>query len=581
MKRLSIAVLLVIIVSGISILSLGCTPGQDSTPTLENEVVTVQRGDLTIDITAVGNLALANTEDLTFDLFYPKGTVEEILVEEGDTVEEGQVLARLNTSEWEEELETLEDLVTTVEHNLTTKERALTTAELQLPTKKIALSQAEVNLDLAKYNLNEIAEVKEVQDKIDDAEADLNVALMMQEKAQVVESSSIQAYWSKEVFSISERLILLQQELSEILSDKDLTITRTVALEVAQKQVLVEQAQGSVYSAQKAVEDAEVAIEDAQIAVDDAREDVQDAQKELNEALEVGPEIIALFSGFISKINIEGGDEVLKGTVALELADPTRFEADLMVNETGIYQVRLGGEATVQVDALQMVTLPAQVTRISPSATIQSGVVNYRVKVEIQSLEAIIQERQETMQERMPDISSEEIPPRLQQAINEGRVTKEQAEELVERMRSGDFPQPGSGGQMPFVGEGNQGQGSRLAENRPSPAMIPESFQLREGLTVTVSIIVDKRTDVLLVPNGAIVSQGNQTYTRVISADGTIEERSVKTGISDWQYTEVIEGLNEDEQVVINGNVPETSTSTTQQQGGMRMPFIPGGGRAR
>jgi len=107
--------------------------------------------------------------------------------------------------------------------------------------------------------------------------------------------------------------------------------------------------------------------------------------------------------------------------------------------------------------------------------------------------------------------------------------------------------------------------------------MIPEDFQLREGLTLTVSIIVEERSDVLLVPNAAITSQGGKIYVQVVSADGVTEERSIKIGISDWQFTEVIDGLSEGEQVVVPGAGTAT-TPTTPQQGG-RMPFLPGGGR--
>ncbi|GAH08417.1 unnamed protein product, partial [marine sediment metagenome] len=59
----------------------------------EEQLVAVQRGDLTIDITAVGNLAFACKEELTFEV---SGTVGEVLVEVGDSVEEGQVLANLD-----------------------------------------------------------------------------------------------------------------------------------------------------------------------------------------------------------------------------------------------------------------------------------------------------------------------------------------------------------------------------------------------------------------------------------------------------------------------------------------------------
>ena len=105
-----------------------------------------------------------------------------------------------------------------------------------------------------------------------------------------------------------------------------------------------------------------------------------------------------------------------------------------------------------------------------------------------------------------------------------------------------------------------------------------ENFQLREGLTVTVSIIIAEATDVLLVPNGAITTRGQQNYVQVVSSDGSIEERAVTTGISNWQYTEVSEGLSEGEQVVVTGT---TSTTTTTQQGGSpggRMIIPMGGG---
>ncbi|MCD6299546.1 MAG: HlyD family efflux transporter periplasmic adaptor subunit [Dehalococcoidales bacterium] len=250
-------------------------------------------------------------------------------------------------------------------------------------------------------------------------------------------------------------------------------------------------------------------LEDAQVAIDDARKDLEDAQEELDEARSKSPVITAPFDGFITKVHVEGGDEVMTGTVAVQLADPNKFEADILVSEMDILQVKLGGEAWVQVDAIPGLSLPAEVTHISPTATIQSGVVNYEVEVEVKSIEEVMQKRQ-------------------------------------------------------------QGQGKQQGQ---TPTMIPEDFQLREGLTVTVSIIVDQRNDILLVPNAAITTQGKQTYVQVISPDGTIEERAIQTGVSDWQYTEVNEGLSEGEQVV----VPQrTATTAVTQQNPPRRMMLPG-----
>jgi multidrug efflux pump subunit AcrA (membrane-fusion protein) len=83
-----------------------------------------------------------------------------------------------------------------------------------------------------------------------------------------------------------------------------------------------------------------------------------------------------------------------------------------------------------------------------------------------------------------------------------------------------------------------------------------------------VSIIVDQRTDVVLVPNGAITSRGGKSYVQVVAADGTTAERTITTGINDWQYTEVTDGLSEGENVVVpQGTTTTSTTSTSQQQG--------------
>jgi HlyD family secretion protein len=411
----------------------------------ENQVVTVQRGNLAIDITGSGNLALSVAEDLAFEM---AGTVEEILVEEGDSVEEGQVLAKLDTSEWDTEL-------TNLERN-----------ELQ----------AEINLKNAQRTL---------------------------ERAEEGTSTAITG---------------------------DITAKTTTT------------------------DSDQIRIYELQVKLAEGR--LEDAQKALQEAQDASPEVTAPFNGFITKVNVDGGDEVKKGTVAVTIADPSKFEASILVSEMDILQVKLGGEASVQVDALQGMSLPAEVTHISPTANIQQGVVNYQVKVEVKPLETIMQEQQQARQETMESITQGELPERLRQAIEEGQITQEEAEEMMKQMQQWQA--------------GQQGQ---------VPTMLPEGFQLREGLTVTVSIIVDERNDIVLVPNGAITSQGRQTYVQVVSPDGTIEQRTITTGISDWQYTEVTKGLNEGEQVVVPKGTATTTSTTQQPRGpGGEMFFFRGGG---
>ncbi len=587
---------------------LSCDSESDEEELPEYQQATVQRGDITVDITAAGNLALSLTEDLTVELFYgqsgatgTKGTIGEVLVEEGDTVEEGQVLVKLDKDEWDDELSTLEKALVTAQRNLTAKQSALTNDERQVITlervvaakesavteserqvivKEFAVRQAQLNIETAEYNLGQIEDVKEAKDDVDNAEYALKFAtgMLTGEFGGGVTLINY-AYWAQLKALAEDRLDEAEEELEDILVGTSLSVEDDVVLEIAKKQLLIEQeqmeledAELAVIDAQKAVEDAKYTLEDAKLDVVDARQDVEDAkldvadaeqdvedaQSDLDEAKSLSPEVKAPFAGFITKVNVEGGDEVLKGTEVVQLADPNKFEADILVSEMDILQVKLGGEAWVEVDALSGMSLPATVTHIAPTATIQSGVVNYEVKVEVQSLEAVERESQEAM----ADIAAGELPAPLQQAIDEGRITREEVEEMMKQGPPEGMELP-EGMEMPEGFTPPAGMGE-AATGQTSTA-IPEDFQLREGLTVTVTIIIEEKTDVLLVPNAAITSEGGQSYVQVVSPSGETEQRAIQTGLSDFQFTEVTEGLSEGEQILVPQGT--TTTPTTSQQG--------------
>ncbi len=502
-------IMLTILISGVlAVTSVSCGSGPDTEMAPENQVVAVQRGNLTIDITASGNLTLSRKEDLAFELSgttQEPMTVEEVLVEEGDSVSEGQVVARLDT--------------TSLEKTITTAERAVTTAEIDLETAKNNYIKMTYPYDYRTFTFDVPAAIA----LNNSAQRELDEALeIMRELGLSREQYSWEQYW--EVFT---RVQQAQDDMAKVRDN----LTRGYGQDVFATGILPMEDFWTLRAAQ-------LNMDKYQLALDKAIGDLDTAEDRLEKAI-----VIAPFDGFITTVNVDGGDEIKKGTVAVQIADPDMLEAEVMVSEMDIFQLKLGTTATVQVDAMPSLSLPAKVTHISPTATIQSGVVNYKVKVEIQSLEATIQEQQKSRQEAMRG----ELPERVRQAIEEGRITREQAEEMIKQRQQG---QGGQQGQM--------------------PTMLPEDFHLREGLTVTVSILVEEKNNVLFLPNSAIIRQGGETLVQVMK-DDVVEERSIKTGISNWQYTEITDGLSEGEQVVIPQG---TSTSTTSQQGSSGMPFF-------
>jgi multidrug efflux pump subunit AcrA (membrane-fusion protein) len=509
----------------------------------ENQVATVKRGNLTVSITGSGNLALSRTADLAFEM---AGTVQDITVEAGDSVTEGEVLASLDTTEWEDKLAALQT-------QLTKTQRALPQAKINLMNAQTALEQAEAQSVWPNEIFQARAQVYAAEADVAEAQAVLQGTKLIYDRTtgeyryqQALTAWDIKV-WTQNLSDAKAKLAAAQVALDKILEeytvetkityaqenlreaqaalDKLLAESPVNANEIAVQKQKVDLAQQELDDAQNASKDIAIKKLQLQIAqgqLDDAQKAVADAQKALDEAKSASPIIKAPFAGFVTKVNVKGGDDVLKGTVALQIADPTKFEADILVSEMNIYQVKIGGDASVQVAALSTLNLPAKVTYMAPTATIQQGVVNYTVTVELQSL----------------------------QLVSENQTGQGQRPQLP-------------GGQSPSV-SGNQtrqGQGTQSTLGGQTSFATAQAIQLRQGLSVTVTIITAQKTNVLQVPNRAIVRQQGKTYVDVLK-NGASAQVAVTTGISNAQYTEVTSGLSEGEQVVI----PKATTTTTTGQ---------------
>jgi RND family efflux transporter MFP subunit len=73
---------------------------------------------------------------------------------------------------------------------------------------------------------------------------------------------------------------------------------------------------------------------------------------------------------------------------------------------------------------------------------------------------------------------------------------------------------------------------------------------LRDGMSATAEVIIERRDNVLLIPNRAI--RGTLENPKVVVlVDGQQEEREITLGLSDGINTEVLSGLEEGEEIVL------------------------------
>jgi RND family efflux transporter MFP subunit len=91
-------------------------------------------------------------------------------------------------------------------------------------------------------------------------------------------------------------------------------------------------------------------------------------------------------------------------------------------------------------------------------------------------------------------------------------------------------------------------------------ALEPSDIELKGGLTATGDIVVDKRENVLLIPNRAVKGSAGEQWVEVMvdEVKKVTEKRAVTLGLQNERFSEVVEGLKEGEKVVVSGG---TATS--------------------
>jgi HlyD family secretion protein len=75
----------------------------------------------------------------------------------------------------------------------------------------------------------------------------------------------------------------------------------------------------------------------------------------------------------------------------------------------------------------------------------------------------------------------------------------------------------------------------------------PDEIGLLVGYSADVEIVLATKNDALRVPTAAIQEGGK---VLLLNGDGILEERTIKTGIANWEYTEVLDGLQAGDKIV-------------------------------
>jgi HlyD family secretion protein len=324
----------------------------------------VFRGDLQITVPASGSLTVNERTELTVRA---PGRITEVNVAHNSRVESGEVLARIDPS--------------TMQRNIQQAEVALAQAQLALEAAQEETDPEEVRL--AGITLNNAAQA-------------LEVARIGRETARVdSEALVVQAQRQREQAFRQYRDAIGGNEESRLRTAHEDAEAEERIAEINAR-VMAEQAESQYQTAlaryrqaernlerqteepnQEQVRQRELQVEQAELRLDQAK-------RALEENTLTTPH-----AGVVAGVHIEAGTYQRAGSRAFTVIDDTAYYVDVTIDEIDIGAIRVGQQGTLRLDAYPRTELTGTVERISPGATNLGGLVAYSVRLKLDPVEDV------------------------------------------------------------------------------------------------------------------------------------------------------------------------------------------------
>jgi HlyD family secretion protein len=503
------------------------------------QTLPVTRGTVRSAVSGTGTVVPAAQQNLNFG---EAGTLAEVDVKVGDQVKQGQMLAKLDQTTFQNALTTANNGLTTAQATLnnTLNGNAIAQAQHALDNAKQSLSDAQASVNLtnqldSQALSNDQQQLSTDQAKLatDQGQASTDQATLDADKTQYKQNNcpppptipttqpclTIFNTITADQAAVNSDNQKVQQDQSAINADnqKITTDQNKQATDQLAGQKTTNSANAAVTSAQDSLNSQTIqrpnTIASQQAAVSNAQLGVQSAQKNLDQTTLTAPA-----DGTVLNVTGQVGESVTATTPATAQAPgsnaplpsssssssagggATSSSFIVLGNLTGLQVVAPFAEAdaaklasnqqaTVTFDAVPNLSVPAHVLAIGAAASVIQNVTNYYATLIIDQLD-----------------------PRL-----------------------------------------------------------------KSGMTANASVVVQQASNVLMVRNTVLTRLGNMAFVTLLGKDGKTQTRQqVQIGAVGDQSTEIVSGLNEGDRVV----VPQLKTQTNTQ-GGFRGGAGGGGGAVR
>lgn len=309
------------------------------------------------------------------------GVIAEVLVQENERVDSGQILVRLQgREEMQAAIAAARLELTAAQHVLDElykdPELKASQASQAVVDARIAVRDAQRRLD----NLNASTPSRDIE------QASANLAILRDklERARKdyrpyekkSEDNLVRAGLLSRVAQLEKDVRNAERKLNNLLGSVN-------ELDLAEAQADLDLAKASLDKAQQEETIRQQGPDPQDVNLAQARVENAKAQLAAAEAAFTDMELIAPFAGTITAVHVKPGQWVAPGQAVLELADLGRLHIETTdLNEIDVARLKIGDIAWVTFDALPEISLEGKVTRIALKAAEGAG-VNYTVQVEL------------------------------------------------------------------------------------------------------------------------------------------------------------------------------------------------------
>lgn len=492
-------------------------------PTKSTLSATVRRGTIISTVETTGKLQAAQSAKLAFGA---GGRVARLPVEPGDFVEQGTVLAELDTAPLQKGLREAQAQlqisrlnlqkakegaapsdVAAAQANLNGATARLNALKAGARTEDVTAAQSQLNMAQSRFDaLKKGASTQEIagaQARLDGAKANREgvaaAAANATEQARILMVQAagstdnfldpagrlVQARLNYEAAQKSEAAQLKAADAKIVEAQQALDAIKAgpgaEALREAQEGVVVAQAnldklkkgatpdelaeaQAGVDAAQAALDKAQAGPTDTDLAILEQGVNLAQIAVDRANAQLTEARITSPIDGTVLTVDIEVGEIVGGQQPVIIVADTGTLRIEADIDEIDIGRVRAGQVVTVTLDAYPGMKMPGKIETLAPGATQKQGSTVYRASISFTPIEGVVP---------------------------------------------------------------------------------------REGMAANVDITAQRKDKVLLLPNRAFETVGRRQYVTVADASGNPAKMEVETGLSNTTDTEVISGLTEGQVVIM------------------------------